>query len=66
MGVLFTDCYPNTLDTTVYYTAQDPDFGGRPDTFIITGDIPAMWQRDSTNQVRCAARGSFLHTAGID
>ncbi|MCC5930071.1 MAG: glycoside hydrolase family 125 protein [Cyclobacteriaceae bacterium] len=44
---MFENCYPNTLDTTV-------DFGelnGKPDTFIITGDIDAMWLRDSTAQV---------------
>jgi meiotically up-regulated gene 157 (Mug157) protein len=35
---------PNTLDTTVYHTNDT-------DTFIITGDIPAMWMRDSAFQV---------------
>src|SRR5574339_429994 len=44
---MFEQCLPNTLDTTVYYKE---DKGG-PDTFISTGDIPAMWLRDSTNQV---------------
>ena len=45
---MFEQCYPNTLDTTVYYRQ---DTQGTPDTFIATGDIPAMWLRDSTNQV---------------
>lgn len=46
---LFTNCFPNTLDTTVTYTPDDGS--GHPDSFIITGDIHAMWLRDSTNQV---------------
>ena len=44
---LFENCFPNTLDTTVYYTEQ----GGKPDTYVITGDIDAMWLRDSSAQV---------------
>ena len=44
---LFENCYPNTLDTTVNYSVKD----GRPDTFVITGDIFAMWMRDSSAQV---------------
>jgi meiotically up-regulated gene 157 (Mug157) protein len=44
---LFENCYPNTLDTTVNYSVRD----GRPDTFVITGDINAMWMRDSSAQV---------------
>ena len=44
---MFENCYPNTLDTTVDYELID----GIPDTFIITGDIDAMWLRDSTAQV---------------
>ncbi|MFI2742688.1 glycoside hydrolase family 125 protein [Zhouia sp. PK063] len=44
---MFENCYPNTLDTTVDYEVID----GRPDSFIITGDIDAMWLRDSTAQV---------------
>ncbi|MCC9137865.1 glycoside hydrolase family 125 protein [Pontibacter silvestris] len=44
---LFENCLPNTLDTTVKYQVED----GKPDTFVITGDIEAMWLRDSTAQV---------------
>ena len=44
---LFGNCYPNTLDTTVHLDTLD----GRPDTFIVTGDIDAMWLRDSSAQV---------------
>jgi meiotically up-regulated gene 157 (Mug157) protein len=44
---LFENCFPNTLDTTVYYK----EVAGRPDTYVITGDIDAMWLRDSSAQV---------------
>lgn len=44
---MFENCYPNTLDTTIDFEILD----GEPDTFIITGDIDAMWLRDSTAQV---------------
>src|SRR5665213_2467349 len=36
---LFENCYPNTLDTTANFSIKD----GKPDTFVITGDIDAMW-----------------------
>ena len=44
---MFENCFPNTLDTTVNFSLRD----GRPDTFVYTGDIPAMWLRDSGAQV---------------
>ena len=45
---IFEASYPNTLDTTVSFSTVD----GKPDTFIITGDIGAMWLRDSSAQVQ--------------
>lgn len=44
---LFSNCFPNTLDTTV----EPGMFEGKPDTAVITGDIAAMWLRDSSAQV---------------
>ncbi len=44
---MFENCFPNTLDTTVDFEVVN----GRPDTYVITGDIDAMWLRDSTAQV---------------
>lgn len=42
---LFANCFSNTMHTTILPK-------GDKDTFVITGDIPAMWLRDSTAQVR--------------
>ena len=42
---LFRQCYLNTLETTVNLLDDGT-------TFVITGDIPAMWLRDSTAQIR--------------
>ena len=45
---MFTNCFPNTLDTTVHFRKGSD---GKPDTFVYTGDIHAMWLRDSGAQV---------------
>ncbi|MCD9022817.1 glycoside hydrolase family 125 protein [Cohnella silvisoli] len=42
---MFKNCYPNTLETTTKWLADET-------VFVITGDIPAMWLRDSSAQVR--------------
>ena len=44
VSILFTNCFPNTLDTTIF-AYNDTD------TFVITGDIDALWLRDSANQI---------------
>ena len=45
---MFANCFPNTLDTTVHF---GKDEAGRWRTFVYTGDIHAMWLRDSGAQV---------------
>ncbi len=42
---MFMNCYTNTLDTTVKRLEDGT-------TYVFTGDIPAMWLRDSTAQLR--------------
>ncbi len=44
---MFENCFPNTLDTTVRFEKRK----GKPDTSVYTGDIHAMWLRDSGAQV---------------
>lgn len=43
--LMFKTCLENTFTTTVKYTDRD-------DIFLITGDIDAMWLRDSSGQIR--------------
>ncbi|QHW33873.1 glycoside hydrolase family 125 protein [Paenibacillus rhizovicinus] len=45
MADVFRNCYPNTLQTTVELLDDGT-------SFVITGDIPAMWLRDSSAQIR--------------
>ena len=54
MVQLFINCFTNTLDTTVKRLEDGT-------TYIITGDIPAMWLRDSVAQIR-----PYLMAAGED
>ena len=42
---MFRRCYPNTLETTTELVEDGT-------SYVFTGDIPAMWLRDSTAQVR--------------
>ena len=41
LAAMFARCFPNTLETTVELLDDGT-------TFVITGDIPAMWLRDSS------------------
>ena len=44
LGKMFSQCFLNTVETTL--SAEEDGTA-----FVITGDIPAMWLRDSTLQV---------------
>lgn len=54
---MFGNCYPNTLDTTVFLGEHE----GHDDAFVITGDIDALWLRDSSAQLR-----PYLHLVRQD
>lgn len=54
LAQIFRQCYLNTLETTLSILPNG-------NTFVITGDIPAMWLRDSTAQVH-----AYLPLLGAD
>ncbi|KAI2466186.1 glycoside hydrolase family 125 protein [Annulohypoxylon bovei var. microspora] len=61
---LFENTFPNTLDTAIKWRGVAANNSEEELAFVITGDIDAMWIRDSANQI--APYKSVLKSATSD
>ncbi|KAK4508743.1 hypothetical protein PRZ48_002482 [Zasmidium cellare] len=52
---LFRNTFPNTLDTTIKWRGYSANDSTQELAFLVTGDIDAMWIRDSSNQIHAYA-----------